>query len=219
MPARIGIELAVGLPNRRARCATRPILFSPPVVGPRRFEAFRSLGRRRASVIVWDAPNDQRRVVVTDGSYEIATRLAGNLAEFVSAARLDSGGVSLISVCGPLPDLRSMAALLVDRLDIEVESLDTLFGIDPSRVPTGTDHLRDRIAELRLAWAAAGFCTPRHRRRPHRRRRRRNQGCSGGRDHPERRPAPGRRSGPAPAPDRGPALIHVPCEPFPPPLV
>lgn len=91
---------------------------------------------------------------------EIATRLAGDLAEFVSAARLDSGGLSLISVCGPLPDLRSMAALLVERLDIEVEPLDTLFGIDPSRVPTGTDHLTDRIAELRLAWAAAADARP-----------------------------------------------------------
>ena len=91
---------------------------------------------------------------------EIATRLAGDLAEFVSAARLDSGGLSLISVCGPLPDLRSMAALLVERLDIEVEPLDTLFGIDPSKVPTGTDHLSDRIAELRLAWAAAADARP-----------------------------------------------------------
>jgi general secretion pathway protein B len=91
---------------------------------------------------------------------EIATRLAGDLAEFVSAARLDSGGLSLISVCGPLPDLRSVAALLVERLDIEVEPLDTLFGIDPSKVPTGIDHLGDRIAELRLAWAAAADARP-----------------------------------------------------------
>ncbi len=499
MSARIGIELAPSVcriveldaPLGRARhgvAAPRVRSFSVIPSSDRAvLEAFRSLGRRRASVIVWDAPSDHRQVVVTDGSYEqmraealtalrgvgapvrgrlsditpasppipgtrrplllatadgpafdralaplvaagirietaltpaaallslarlrrtidgagpstgdeafvaieesvgcialirggsmlaarmlpwgfvdqssgrgllrsrqeIATRLAGDLAEFVSAARLDSGGLSLISVCGPLPDLRSMAALLVERLDIEVEPLDTLFGIDPSRVPTGTDQLSDRIAELRLAWAAAadarpsldlfrvqrtrtarkylsraavaagllaglgggwllqnrwqpvalrsrapaapppirgGFflrgrsahhfnradaitvddrrpshraasrrrqaeasacaeaptageaagrggrpavrrvpsdhpvrsrTAPRHRRRPHRRRRRRNQGCSGGRDHAERRPAPG-RPGPAPAPDRGPALIRVPCEPFPPPLV
>jgi general secretion pathway protein B len=89
---------------------------------------------------------------------EIATRLAGDLAEFVSAARLDLGGLSQISVCGPLPELRSMAALLVERMDIEVEPLDTLFGVDP-RGPSG-GQLNERVAELLLAWAAAADASP-----------------------------------------------------------
>jgi hypothetical protein len=91
---------------------------------------------------------------------EIATRLAGDLAEFVSAARRDPGSLAQISVCGGVPDLRSMSAQLVERLDVEVEPLDMLFGIDPAGLPASTEPFGDRVAELRLAWAAAADARP-----------------------------------------------------------
>src|SRR5215218_5763646 len=88
---------------------------------------------------------------------EVATRLAGDLAEFLSALRRDPTGLSQISVCGAMPDLRSMAAQLVERLDVEVEPLDSMFGVNP-RLP---DHqFTDRVAEMRLAWAAAADARP-----------------------------------------------------------
>ena len=82
MSARIGIELAPSVcriveldaPLGRARhgvAAPRVRSFSIIPSSDRAvLEAFRSLGRRRATVIVWDAPSDHRQVVVTDGSYE-----------------------------------------------------------------------------------------------------------------------------------------------------
>ena len=43
----------------------------------------------------------------------------------------------------------------MERLDVEVEPLDSLFGIDAARLPEPADEFRERSAELRLAWAAA----------------------------------------------------------------
>jgi general secretion pathway protein B len=83
---------------------------------------------------------------------EVATRLAGDLAEFLSASRRDPAGLSQISVCGAMPDLRSMTAQLVERLDVEVEPLDSMFGINPR---LRDQQFSERVAEMRLAWAAA----------------------------------------------------------------
>jgi hypothetical protein len=91
---------------------------------------------------------------------EIVARLADDLAEFVLACRLEGGALSQISICGPLPDLRSMTTLLVERLDVEVEPLDSLFGIDPAGLPAESDQFRERTSELRLAWAAAADAWP-----------------------------------------------------------
>jgi hypothetical protein len=52
-----------------------------------------------------------------------------------------------------MPELRSMTLALTQRLDVEVEPLDSLFGIDPDRLPS--DDFRERVAGLRLAWAVA----------------------------------------------------------------
>ena len=48
-----------------------------------------------------------------------------------------------------------MTVSLMERLDVEVETLDSLFGIDAARLPEPADEFRERGAELRLAWAAA----------------------------------------------------------------
>ena len=48
----------------------------------------------------------------------------------------------------------------MERLDVEVEPLDSLFGIDAAQLPEPADEFRERGAELRLAWAAAADWPP-----------------------------------------------------------
>jgi hypothetical protein len=91
---------------------------------------------------------------------EVAGRLHDDLAEFVSAAQSEGHGLSHIAVCGALPDLRSITTQLVERLDVEVEPLDSMFGVVPEGLPTTSDTFRDRVAELRLVWAAAADTRP-----------------------------------------------------------
>jgi hypothetical protein len=91
---------------------------------------------------------------------EMSERLADAISGFV----VDIGGspadIGQVCVCGGLPDLRSMAVSLMARLDLEVEPLDSLFGIDAARLPPAGDEFRERGAELRLAWAAAADWPP-----------------------------------------------------------
>jgi hypothetical protein len=48
-----------------------------------------------------------------------------------------------------------MAVGLMEALDVEVETLDSLFGIDTARLPEPVDEFREHAAEYRLALAAA----------------------------------------------------------------
>jgi len=90
---------------------------------------------------------------------DIATRLADELGEFL--AGIDStDAVGQVCICGGLDELRSMTAPLMERLDVEVETLDSLFGIDATRLPEPGDEFRECSAELRLAWAAAADWPP-----------------------------------------------------------
>ena len=85
----------------------------------------------------------------------LAARLGDELAALLPVGRLGPEGVSRICVCGGTPDLRSVAVLLIDRFDIEVEALDSLFGIDLRRLPYSLLEVRHELPALRLAWAAA----------------------------------------------------------------
>ena len=91
---------------------------------------------------------------------DITTRLADAIGEFVAAIGGSPGDIGQVCVCGGLPDLRSMSASLMERLDVEVEPLDSLFGIDAARLPEPADEFRERGAELRLAWAVAADWPP-----------------------------------------------------------
>ena len=86
---------------------------------------------------------------------EVASRLADELREFLGDAGGTTSDVAHVWVCGGLPELRSMTVQLVEHLDIEVEPLDSLFGIDEAPPSATTVEFRERGAELRLAWAAA----------------------------------------------------------------
>jgi hypothetical protein len=91
---------------------------------------------------------------------DIAKHLADELAELFAGLG-SSGAVSQVCICGGLDELRSMTVPLMERLDVEVETLDSLFGIDAARLPeSGDDEFRERSAELRLAWAVAADWPP-----------------------------------------------------------
>ena len=60
--------------------------------------------------------------------------------------------VSQVLLCGDMPEIRSLTAPLIERLNIEVETLDTLEGIDGSVLPDG---FGERASTLRLASSIA----------------------------------------------------------------
>ncbi|MBZ5555681.1 MAG: hypothetical protein LAO77_00250 [Acidobacteriia bacterium] len=86
---------------------------------------------------------------------DIASRLADELAEFFHDAGGSTASVRQVCIASGLSELRSMTVPLMERLDLEVEPLDSLLGIDATRPPEGGVDFQDRVAELRLAWAAA----------------------------------------------------------------
>jgi hypothetical protein len=91
---------------------------------------------------------------------EVARRLGDDFIGFLSAARIDKGSIRQISICGGIPELRSMTLPLMEQLDVEVEALDSMFGIDSEHLPPPSDAFREAGAELRLAWAIAADTSP-----------------------------------------------------------
>jgi hypothetical protein len=86
---------------------------------------------------------------------EIARRLAEEIEGFLAGQGERRGALAQVCICGGLPELRSMAVGLMEALDVEVETLDSLFGIDAARLPEPADEFREHAAEYRLAFAAA----------------------------------------------------------------
>jgi hypothetical protein len=86
---------------------------------------------------------------------EIARRLAEEVDRVLAGLGARPGTLAQVCICGGLPELRSMAVGLMEVLDVEVETLDSLFGIDTARLPDSTHEFREHAAELRLAFAAA----------------------------------------------------------------
>ncbi len=103
-----------------------------------------------ARELEWGYQDEQRQVRSRD---DVAARLAGAIEEFFGDCGAPPSAVAQVCVCGGLPELRSMTLALMERLDVEVEPLDSLFGVDAGQLPA--DDLRDRAADMRLAWAAA----------------------------------------------------------------
>ncbi|HKY23153.1 MAG TPA: hypothetical protein VJM31_18200 [Vicinamibacterales bacterium] len=65
--------------------------------------------------------------------------------------------VSQVVLCGDMPEIRSLTAPLIERLNIEVETLDTLEGIDTASLPEG---FGDQAATYRLASSIAAEPPP-----------------------------------------------------------
>jgi len=85
---------------------------------------------------------------------DLAARLVDELTRFLAIVGGNGSAVAQVSICGGLPELRTMTVPLMERLDVEVEALDSLFGIDVERLPEPADEFRERASALRLAWAA-----------------------------------------------------------------
>jgi hypothetical protein len=93
--------------------------------------------------------------------YALVAYLAPELQRGIAAVRTGSGAtVERAVTCGNLPELRSLTMPLIEELDLEVETLDSIEGLRP----TGRARV-DRFAEsapaIRLAAAAAVLPPPR----------------------------------------------------------
>ena len=86
---------------------------------------------------------------------KVALSLADELTEFLASAGIKSGSIGTINICGSLPELRTMTAPIMERLDVEIEPLDSMFCVDVEDLAGDAAEFRGRGIELRLAWAAA----------------------------------------------------------------
>jgi hypothetical protein len=86
---------------------------------------------------------------------DVAMRLTDDLLLFIDECRVGPEGLRHISICGGVPEMRSMTMALTEQFDIEVEPLDSLFAIDEARLPGDAAEFREHAPALRLAWAAA----------------------------------------------------------------
>jgi hypothetical protein len=91
---------------------------------------------------------------------DVAARLGDELIDFLTTVGGSPQSLRHVALCGGYPELRSVAALLTGRLDVEVEPLDTLFGIDEDQLPEPSERFRVRVACARVAWAAAADTRP-----------------------------------------------------------
>lgn len=68
--------------------------------------------------------------------------------------------VDRVLVCGDLPELRSMTFPLMEALELEMETLDSMQGIDVTAIPEPADAFHEQVAALRLAWGVAADDAP-----------------------------------------------------------
>jgi hypothetical protein len=108
-----------------------------------------------ARTVPWGYLNEPSAHTVVRAREEIVQRLASELSMCMASGQLKGIPLAQIRMCGALPELRTMAVSLTEWLDLEVEALDGLFGIDARKLPEPVEEFRERAAELRLAWAAA----------------------------------------------------------------
>jgi len=67
--------------------------------------------------------------------------------------------VSHVLICGDMPNLRSLTGPLMHELNVEVETLDGLEGLDVAHLPEPVDQFRAQIAALRPALGLAAAAT------------------------------------------------------------
>jgi hypothetical protein len=82
---------------------------------------------------------------------DIVDRLGDELVDLFDTTTPD---VTNVRVCGAAPELRTMTVRLIERLDMEVEALDSLLAI-PVMPKLAADEFEERAAELRLVCSVA----------------------------------------------------------------
>jgi hypothetical protein len=83
--------------------------------------------------------------------YSLVAFLAPEIRRAMAAAREKGAVIDAIVTCGNLPEIRSLTMPLIEELDVEVESLDSLEGLIVS--PDALDRLSEAAASLRMACA------------------------------------------------------------------
>jgi hypothetical protein len=114
----------------------------------------RSGAQLYAHSFAWDssvgATGSQARLLQR---YSQVSFLAPEVKRAMAAARTAGTPVDAVVTCGNLPDLRSLTMPLIDELDVEVETLDSLEGLVVT--PQVAEKLSEWAPALRLACAAA----------------------------------------------------------------
>jgi Tfp pilus assembly PilM family ATPase len=88
----------------------------------------------------------------------LADRLSAELRRsFLYLKQYWEQDVAQVLLCGDMPEIRSLTAPLIERLNIEVETLDTLDGIEAETLPEG---FAERAPMLRLASSIAAGPPP-----------------------------------------------------------
>ena len=107
-----------------------------------------------AHSFVWDwmlgATGSQARLLQR---YSLVSALAPEVRRAMAAAVEKGTRVDAIVTCGNLPDLRSLTMPLIEELDVEVETLDSLEGLEVA--PDVAEKLTDVAQAIRLACAGA----------------------------------------------------------------
>jgi hypothetical protein len=89
--------------------------------------------------------------------YTLVAHLAPELQQAMTVVRAGHGvAVDSIVTCGDLPDLRSLTMPLIEELDMEVETLDTLEGLDVTPAAV-SQRAVDFAPALRLAAAVTAL--------------------------------------------------------------
>ena len=102
---------------------------------------------------VWDsnlgASGSQARLLQR---YSLVSFLAPEVKRAIAEARKHGTPVEALVTCGNLPDLRSLTMPLIEELDLEVETLDSLEGLIVK--PAIAERVSEQAAAIRLACAA-----------------------------------------------------------------
>jgi Tfp pilus assembly PilM family ATPase len=90
----------------------------------------------------------------------VETRMASELRRSILFFRQTfRSGVDGARLCGDAPNLRALTSPLAAALNMPIHTLDSLNGIDATRVPEPADTFRADVASLRLAIAAGAEAT------------------------------------------------------------
>ena len=93
--------------------------------------------------------------------YLIVSQLAPHLQHLIDLVRPVYGvAVTSAVACGNVPDLRSLMMLLIDEIDVEVDTLDSIDLVPPPAADERLGGLGDAAAALQLPSAAATFGEP-----------------------------------------------------------
>ena len=91
----------------------------------------------------------------------VAERLAAELKRsFVFVKQQRQVDVGQVLVCGDMPALRDLTGPLMQELNVEVEILDSLEGLDGANLPAPAEEFQAAIARLRPACAVAAEAEP-----------------------------------------------------------